>query len=501
MINLDTLFENLLSSGFKLTDPETIRKVKVLNIFQLVFIMMAPIVGLFYFYVGAIFLFYVVIIAGLLMGTSIVLLRKTKSLVYGGNYAILILWGTFLVIAWNTGAITFEGVIRPIWIINGSLILFAIFLNGYQWGTIWTTVVFVETGLIIYLFRNGYLFPNLIPPDISPVYSLGTYLVALLAILLFAFLFEKERSEALMREHGKSQALRESKKYIDDILDRSPIPTFILDRHHRVIQWNLACREMTGLKSEEVLGKDVWEGFYIEGQESMADIILEDKEAFLSKYEKSIVSKTDTDWLQLEVLLPNMDEGRGKRVLISAAPIMDNDGTVRGAIQTTQEVKSIGAAGNGAFAQADGSIGPVFKIDSQGRISFWNQSCEETFGYPSSQMIGRNALGVVAKSYKRLLKDTIVRTLNGESLEGRALKFYDSDKKPTYVLVRAFPAQSAAGTNKECVFLATDVTDLRLRIKKLQLFASESKENLKNLTEEYDLLKKNIATFIRKKEE
>ncbi len=501
MVNLDTLFEDLISSGFKLTDPETIRKVKILNIFQFTFIMMAPILGLFYFYVGAIFLFYVVITAGALMGTSVVLLRKTKSLVYGGNYAILILWGTFLVIAWNTGAITFEGVIRPIWIMNGSLILFAIFLNGYRWGTIWTIVVFVETGLIIYLFRNGYLFPNLIPPDIYSVYSFGTYLVALLAILLFAFLFEKERTEALMREHGKSQALRESKKYIDDILDRSPIPTFILDRHHRVIQWNLACQEMTGLKSEEVLGKEVWEGFYIEGRESMADIVLEDQEAFLSKHAKSIVSKTETGWLQLEVLLPNMDDGRGKRVLISAAPIMDNDGTVRGAIQTTQEVKSIASAGNGAFAQSDKSLGPVFKIDSQGRITFWNKACEETFGFPSSQMVGQNALAVVAKSYKRLLKDTIIKTLNGESLEGRPLKFYDPDKNPVYVLVRAFPAQSAQGTNRECVFLAMDITDLRLRIKKLELYASESKENLKSLSEEYDLLKKNIATFIRKKEE
>jgi PAS domain S-box-containing protein len=157
--------------------------------------------------------------------------------------------------------------------------------------------------------------------------------------------------------------------------------------------------------------------------------------------------------------------------------------------------------GNGAFAQSDASLGPVFKIDSQGKISFWNQACEETFGFPSSQMVGQNALGVVAKSYKRLLKDTIVKTLKGDTVEGRPLKFYDGDKKPIYVLVRAFPAQSAEGTNKECVFLATDITDLRLRIKKLELYASESKENLKTLSEEYDLLKKNIATFIRKKEE
>ena len=501
MVNLDNLFENFLSSGITLADPETIRKVRVLNICQITFIMMAPILGLFYFYIGAILLFYVLIAAGLLMATSIILLRRTKDLVFGGNYAIFILWAAFLVIGWSTGAVTFEGAIRPIWIMNGGLILFAIFLNGYRWGAVWTAIVIVETGLVIYLFREGYLFPNLIPPQISVVYSLAAYLVALLVILLFAFLFERERTEALIREHGKSQALRESKKYIDDILDRSPIPTFILDRHHRVIQWNLACQEMTGLKAQEVLGKEVWEGFHIEGRESMADIVLEDPEAFLARHERSLVSKTHTGWLQLETLLPNMDNGRGKQVLISAAPIMDNDGTIRGAIQTTQEVKSMSALGSGAFAQSDGGLGPIFKLDSQGKISFWNKACEETFGYLSSQVIGQNALGFIARPYWPRLKDTIFKTLNGETLEGRALKFYNSKKKPIYVLIRAFPARSVEGGNRECVFIATDITDLRLRIKKLELYASESKENLKNLTEEYELLKKNIATFIRKKEE
>ena len=115
--------------------------------------------------------------------------------------------------------------------------------------------------------------------------------------------------------------------------------------------------------------------------------------------------------------------------------------------------------------------------------------------------MGQNALSLIAKPYRRLLKDTIFRTLNGESLEGRALKFYNNEKKPIYAMIRSFPSQSAEGGSRECVFIATDITDLRLRIKKLELYASESKENMKKLTEEYELLKKNIATFIRKKEE
>ncbi|MBW1887773.1 MAG: hypothetical protein JRI52_05410, partial [Deltaproteobacteria bacterium] len=63
------------------------------------------------------------------------------------------------------------------------------------------------------------------------------------------------------------------------------------------------------------------------------------------------------------------------------------------------------------------------------------------------------------------------------------------------------PLQAADGRGKECVVVNTDITALRLKLRKLQLYAAESKERFKNLSEEYDLLKKNIATFIRKKDD
>jgi hypothetical protein len=47
----------------------------------------------------------------------------------------------------------------------------------------------------------------------------------------------------------------------------------------------------------------------------------------------------------------------------------------------------------------------------------------------------------------------------------------------------------------------TDITDLKLRLKRLERFAVDSKEKYKKLADEYQLLKRNIATFIRKKEE
>ena len=108
-------------------DPEKTRKFKILNSFQFGFVFVAPLLGLFYFFVGAKFLFYVTLYAALLMVPAFFLIRKTRSLPWAGNYVILILWITLLIIGWNTGAVTHEGVIRPTWILNAGLVIFAVF--------------------------------------------------------------------------------------------------------------------------------------------------------------------------------------------------------------------------------------------------------------------------------------------------------------------------------------------------------------------------------------
>ena len=497
-MNLKSIFRNIISSGLTLTDPDLIRRVRVLNIFQFIFFVLALFLGLFYFYIDAFLLFYTVIIAGLLMLVGVVLLRTTKNIVFVGNYAVFVLWAAISVISWNTGAITYEGVINPSWLLNAALILLAIFLNGYLSGTIWATVIFLQTGLLIYLFRSGHQFQNLLPVDIMTTYYMGVYMVCILVILLFAFLFEKEKSEALIREQEKSHTLRESKRYMDDIFDRYPLPTFVLDKSHRVIQWNRACQELSGIYPEQILGKRVWEGFFTNDQSSIADIVLDDINSIGRIFGDSLISDIDSGWFEMDTFLPRLKEG--KRAIITAAPIMDNNGVMRGAIQTIQEVRKIPVEGGRPEYLDESFHQPVFRIDSGGKIDMWNKACEDAFGFNASETIGKNPLTFVAKNYRPLFKDTLIRVLKGESFSNRQWKYTSSDGRPVYVLARVFPSQSDESKGVECVIVNTDITEIRLRLKKLSLYAAESNEKLKVLSEEHDLLKKNIATFIRKKD-
>ncbi len=501
-MDLDAIFNNLLSSGIETTVPGATKKVKILNTFHLVFIMIAPLLGLFYFYIGAIFLFYVFIMAGILMISSFVLLRRTLNITVAGNCAIFILWATFFIMTWTTGPLTSQGVIKPPLMMNGGLILLSMFFLGYLWGAAWTILVFVETGVIVYLFLIGYPFPNLIPAEISEIYTLGTYLIALLTLFVFAFLYEKGKMEESTPGREKQQTLEESTGYLG-VLEGFPIPTFILNRNHRVTQWNNACRQLTGVRPGEILGRRVWEGFQIYEGGSIADIILEDPSFLAENYKDSIKSISGKGWFELEIFFPKFNGGR--QAIVNAAQIIDSNGNLSGAIQTIQEVGgpvlSKESAENISPVLPDESFGdPVFKTDLQGMICFWNRACEEQYGYSSSQMMGQSPDPLISNEHKTDFKKTIMDVLNGANFTHKEWKYHAKEGKEIYVLAKAYPLQSSDKKRRECVFVNTNITDLKVRQRKVERYAAENKEKMKKLAEEYDLVKENIASFIRKKE-
>jgi hypothetical protein len=68
-------------------------------------------------------------------------------------------------------------------------------------------------------------------------------------------------------------------------------------------------------------------------------------------------------------------------------------------------------------------------------------------------------------------------------------------------MAKVHPLQAGNGGEKECAVVNANVTDITIRLKRSESEAMETKEKLKTLSEEHGLLKKNIASFIRKKEE
>ncbi|MFW6147065.1 MAG: PAS domain-containing protein [Thermodesulfobacteriota bacterium] len=502
-MNFEPLFHNLITSGIKTPSRETLSKVKALNVFLLVLIVFGPLLGLFYFFIGADLLCYTAFGAALLGIADIVLLRTTKQLVVTANFAFFILWAALFVIRWHTGAMSEGGIVLLSWIWNAALLIMAVFITGYLWGTIWGSVIFLETGTAVCLFRTGYEFPNFIPPDILPIYSLGAYLAGLLVILLIAFLYEKEKERAVEAMQNKSRALVESKRYIDTILSRFPFPTFVVDGEHRVIQWNPACQKMTGVSPDQVIGKQVPSSLWADSNGSLADMLIDDPDFITERFSESIIAKTDSGCFDLGIPLPSI--GAGIDAVITVAPIYDAHGSVKAAIETIQDMSSQQKDNYAAYDKVGDDpahkLCPIFRVNSKGKISFWNKACEDTFGYSSSEMIGESPFRFVSKSTRDPFRETIVRVLKGQSFKGKGWKYYSSSGEPIHVMVIAYLVQSPDGDFKECVVMNTNITPLTARMKELEKDSAEAKERLKSMADEYALLRRNLATYIRKKED
>jgi diguanylate cyclase (GGDEF)-like protein len=60
-----------------------------------------------------------------------------------------------------------------------------------------------------------------------------------------------------------------------NLLENLVTPTFVLDANGKVIIWNLACEQLTGVTADEVIGtKDHWKAFYEEERTCLADLVL-----------------------------------------------------------------------------------------------------------------------------------------------------------------------------------------------------------------------------------
>ena len=78
---------------------------------------------------------------------------------------------------------------------------------------------------------------------------------------------ERKRAEA---------ALKGSEERLRAILEGSPTPTFVIDRGHRVIGWNKALEELTGVRSEDVIDTDSHSKIlYGEKRPTVADLLVD----------------------------------------------------------------------------------------------------------------------------------------------------------------------------------------------------------------------------------
>lgn len=125
---------------------------------------------------------------------------------------------------------------------------------------------------------------------------------------------------------------------IEQIVDSLPDGVLAVDGEGRVVVWNRAIEEMTGVKKEEMLGKGEYAyavPFFGEQRPILVNILLGDGKEWEQKYEK-IERKGDI--LVGEGFAPFSRAGRGLYFWTLVAPVRDEKGNLLGAVQCIRDI-------------------------------------------------------------------------------------------------------------------------------------------------------------------
>ncbi|MCX6676330.1 MAG: ATP-binding protein [Methanothrix sp.] len=133
-------------------------------------------------------------------------------------------------------------------------------------------------------------------------------------------------------------ALKESERLLASIINFLPDATLVIDKEGRVISWNQSMEMITGVKSEQILGKGDYEyalPFYGERRPILIDAVRGSDKNFEKGYET--IKRQEDGTLDAEAYIPNL-RGNEAYLLGSASALYDSEGNYWGAIESIRDI-------------------------------------------------------------------------------------------------------------------------------------------------------------------
>ena len=268
----------------------------------------------------------------------------------------------------------------------------------------------------------------------------------------------------MVREvHRQKGAALAQEAFSENLMQNSSVATFVIDKGHRVITWNRACEELTGLKAEEMLGScDAWRPFYPEKRQVLADLIIDGRAGDLSGlYETSSQSTILSGGLHAAGWYPALN-GMARFICFDAAPIRDAQGEVIAAIETLRDITERKLAEDELrkmLLVVEQMPVTVMITDRDGAIEFVNPNFTTVTGYQAGEAIGRNPRLVKSDYHPPEFFEKLWKTItSGERWHGELLnKRKNGELYWEYASIS--PVKGASGEITHFVAVKEDITE------------------------------------------
>lgn len=128
-------------------------------------------------------------------------------------------------------------------------------------------------------------------------------------------------------------------KQLQDIIEFLPDPTFVINEDQKVIAWNRAIEELTGVAKENILNKGNYIyalPFYGEAKPMLINHVMKSEIEFDPSLYENI--EKEGDILFAEVYISQLNNEKGKFLWAKASPLYDSEGNIVGAIEAIRDI-------------------------------------------------------------------------------------------------------------------------------------------------------------------
>jgi PAS domain S-box-containing protein len=147
-----------------------------------------------------------------------------------------------------------------------------------------------------------------------------------------------QNMKRVIKRRQAREAIKNSERRLSNLINFLPDPTFAIDLEGKVIAWNRAMENLTGVQKTTIIGESDYIyalPFFDKRQPMLLDLILHENKEIEKEY-PSI--RHQDDKLIAEMHLPMFHDGRGADLWSIASPLYDINGNITGAIEVIRDI-------------------------------------------------------------------------------------------------------------------------------------------------------------------